>query len=68
MMRTDYNEAISAYTKAIMKDGDYAEAYYNRGLAKVMSYRLLQGCEDLKRSLQMGYEVAEEVIAGFCGS
>jgi tetratricopeptide (TPR) repeat protein len=66
--RTDYNEAISAYTKAALIDPQYAEAFYNRGLAKVMSYRLLQGCEDLNRSFNMGYKIAREVIAGFCGS
>jgi tetratricopeptide (TPR) repeat protein len=63
----EFNDAIEAYTEAISKDSRYAEAYYNRGLAYVMSHRPLQGCSDFSESLHLGYEAADKIKGHFCG-
>ena len=56
------------YDEAIKMDDRYAQAYHNRGIALIMSYRPLQGCEDLQKSyIELGYEQSEEVIKNFCG-
>jgi tetratricopeptide (TPR) repeat protein len=63
----EYNDAIEAYSEAISLDAQYAEAYYNRGLAYVMSHRPLQGCPDFVVSLDLGYEAADKLKGHFCG-
>lgn len=68
MLFADRYQAEECYSQAIRLEPDYAEAIYNRGLAYVMSYRPRQGCEDLERSLKMGYERAREMMQSFCGA
>jgi tetratricopeptide (TPR) repeat protein len=67
MLYADYYEAITSYDNAIMLKPDYAEAYYNRGLAFLMSYTPKRGCEDLNESKRLGYNRAAEAILNFCG-
>ena len=63
----EYAEAIEAYTRALSIDPDYGEAAFNRGLAYMMSYRPLQGCEDLRYSMDRNYERATEAYNNYCG-
>jgi tetratricopeptide (TPR) repeat protein len=51
----EYYEAISCYDKAITQNSNYAEAFYNRGLAFLMSYTPQRGCQDLLESRRLGY-------------
>lgn len=59
-------QAIDDYTDAIRLDVDYAEAYYNRGLAFFLIYDKISGCADLEKSAELGYEEAEETRSYFC--
>lgn len=63
---TDYYEAIECYDRAIDLKADYGEAYFNRGLAYLMSYAPIQGCDDLQESRRHGYGRAEKAITHFC--
>ena len=52
----DYYGAIADYSKAIEINPNYADAYYNRGLAK---YRLRYkngSCQDARKAQQLGYD------------
>ena len=48
----DYYGAIADYTKAIELDPDYANAYYNRGIAKENSGKPY--CSDYKKACDLG--------------
>lgn len=62
----EFEEAIQAFTNAIAMHPEYAEAYYNRGLAQLMNYMLAQGCADLRESEALGYDGADEVYSNYC--
>lgn len=61
-----HRKAIDDYTEAIALNKDYAEAYHNRGLAFFLIYDKVSGCTDLDKSINLGYEIAEETRANFC--
>ncbi len=61
-----HRKAIDDYSKAIELNNNYAEAYYNRGLAFFLIYDKISGCADLDRSIDLGYEIAEETKTYFC--
>lgn len=63
----DYGEAVIDYTQALKLDGEMTEALFSRGLAKVLNYRLKDGCQDMKLAREMGYSEADEAIGNFCG-
>ena len=46
-------------------DYNYKEAYYNRGIAYIISFRLMQGCQDLRNSLSLGYKPSENAYSLF---
>jgi tetratricopeptide (TPR) repeat protein len=62
-----YHEAVEAYGQAIRKSPEFAEAYYNRGLAYHMSYRPVQGCQDLSRAIELNHERSKDAYTYFCG-
>lgn len=68
VLQEDYNLAIEAFNNAISYKIDYAEAYHNRGLAYIMSYRKQRGCSDLEESLRLGHQKSLKFIQGFCGN
>ena len=55
------------YTQALKLDGEMTEALFSRGLAKVLNYRLKDGCQDMKLAREMGYSGADQAIGNFCG-
>ncbi len=55
-------EAIDAYTRAIMLYADYAEAYYNRGIAYLLSGDYASGIPDLSRAGELGLYKAYNLI------
>ena len=55
-------EAIKAYTLAIKLHADYAEAYYNRGVAYILSGDYASGIPDLSRAGEMGLYKAYNLI------
>ena len=67
MMYAEYTEAAECYGRAIGLNAEYAEAYYNRGLAFLMNYDPDNGCMDLNQSAFLGYQRAIETKDLFCG-
>jgi tetratricopeptide (TPR) repeat protein len=61
----DYKSAIVDYTAAINIDGDFAEAYYNRGLARIYTGNADAGVGDLSRAGELGLFKAYSVIKRF---
>ena len=62
----DYRGAIADLTKAIEIDPNYADAYLNRGIAKLVLGQLDDGCLDLSKAGELGYPTAYESIRLFC--
>jgi lipoprotein NlpI len=61
-----YDEAISNYSKAIELKTDYAEAYYNRGVAEYYFGKKDAACLDIKQAVNLGYKPAAEVLLHMC--
>ena len=47
-------EAIAAYTKAVELNAAFAEAYYNRGVAYILSGDYAKAIADLSQAGEMG--------------
>lgn len=60
--RNDYARAIEDYTAAIALDKSLAEAYYNRGLAKIFSKKTDEGIADLSKAGELGLYKAYSMI------
>lgn len=61
-----HRKAIDDYSAAIALDNNYAEAYYNRAVAFFLLYDKISACNDLDRSIDLGYEIAEEMRRYSC--
>lgn len=59
-------DAIIDYTKALELKDNYAEVFYNRGLAYLKFHRPFFGCEDIRQSADLGYELAIQRESYFC--
>ncbi|MEM6697554.1 MAG: tetratricopeptide repeat protein [Bacteroidota bacterium] len=66
MLLGEYQYAINDYNRAILLNENFAEAYFNRGLARIMLYNRPDGCLDLERGVELGYEEGEERRQLFC--
>jgi lipoprotein NlpI len=62
----DYREAIIDYTNAINIDNNYQMAYFNRGIARILSYNYKLGCEDLEQAIKLGCIKAAEIKTFYC--
>lgn len=62
---SDYKSAIVDYTTAINLDNAFAEAYYNRGLARIYTGNVDEGVADLSRAGELGLFNAYSVIKRF---
>ncbi|MGN1263867.1 MAG: tetratricopeptide repeat protein [Prevotella sp.] len=60
--RKDYSLATEAFTKAIELDSNLAEAYYNRGIARIFSEKTEEGISDLSKAGELGLYTAYSVI------
>ncbi len=58
----DYASAIAAYTEAIERDQHMPEAYYNRGVAHILSGDTQAGLADLSRAGELGLYQAYSLI------
>ena len=54
LMMQDYEHAITSYSHVIQTDNRFACAYYNRGLAYILSGRNAEGVKDLSRAGELG--------------
>lgn len=61
-----YLAAIDEYDKAISFDADFAEAYYNRGLVRILLNDIEGGAKDLSRAGELGIEQSYNVIKRYC--
>ena len=60
--RNDYQHAIDDYTHAIALEERLAEAWFNRGLAKVFANKIEDGISDLSKAGELGLYQAYSVI------
>ena len=58
---------IADYNRAIILKPDYAEAYFNRGQARIKNKSHRAGCSDLRKAYELGFEEAEIHIRIHCG-
>ncbi|MGZ3866953.1 MAG: tetratricopeptide repeat protein [Bacteroidia bacterium] len=61
-----YEKAIGDYTNVLKINGAMAEAYHDRGVCYLYLQQNQKACEDWKKSLEMGYSKANEVISQYC--
>ena len=60
--RNDYQRAIADYTQAISLEEHLAEAYFNRGLARIFAKKTEEGISDLSKAGELGLYQAYSVI------
>ena len=60
--RRDYQRAIDDYTRAITLEENLAEAWFNRGLARIYLKKTTEGIEDLSKAGELGLYQAYSVI------
>ncbi|MDR2955611.1 MAG: tetratricopeptide repeat protein, partial [Prevotella sp.] len=58
----DYRAAILDYNEALRRDPQFAEAYYNRGLARFQVRDKDRGLEDMRKAGEMGIIEAYSII------
>ena len=61
-LRRDYQRAIADYSQALKQNQDLAEAWFNRGLAKIHAKHVDEGIEDLSKAGELGLYQAYSVI------
>jgi tetratricopeptide (TPR) repeat protein len=64
-IQQDFKAAISYYTQAIAVDGDFAEAYFNRGLTYIYLNETEKGIADLSKAGELGIYQAYNLITRF---
>jgi tetratricopeptide (TPR) repeat protein len=62
-IQQDFKAAISYYTQAIAVDGDFAEAYFNRGLTYIYIGENDKGIADLSKAGELGIYQAYNLIS-----
>ena len=62
----NYFAAEQDYTRSIELNPRFAEAYYNRGIARILAYNRPDACLDFRESAQLGYDRGEEQIQYLC--
>ena len=62
LAQENYEKAIADYTSAISHNANIAEAYYNRGLARIKSGKNVEGIDDLSRAGELGIYSAYGMI------
>ncbi|MCM1109207.1 MAG: tetratricopeptide repeat protein [Clostridium sp.] len=62
LMQKEYKLAEEAFTRAIKWKPDFAEAYYNRGIARIQDGRTADATTDLSRAGELGLYKAYNLI------
>jgi Flp pilus assembly protein TadD len=58
--------AIDDFNLAIQWTKNYPEAYYSRGLARILVNNRTDACYDLERSAEQGYQKGQQKLDYFC--
>ena len=58
--------AILDFTSSIKLRSDFSEAYYLRGILKNSLGAVNEGCLDLSKAGELGYQQAYKVISSYC--
>jgi tetratricopeptide (TPR) repeat protein len=58
--------ALRDYSSAIKIQPGFAEAYYNRGVVEYRQQKKEDGCNDFRKSAELGYAKARETLLQFC--
>ena len=66
LLMGNYLAAEMDYTTAIELQPDFAEAYYNRGIARILGYNRPDACDDFQHSARMGYSRGLEQLQYLC--
>jgi hypothetical protein len=62
----DQMGAVLDFTSSIKLRSDYPEAYYLRGIIKNSLGEINDGCLDLSKAGELGYQQAYKVIGAYC--
>ena len=62
----EIDKAIAAYSQAIRKDKDLAEAYFNRGLLYIYTGQKALANADLSKAGELGIVEAYNIIKRYC--
>ncbi len=65
-LNRNFKDAIKDFSQYLTYEETDPSAYYYRGLAKIGNNELLEGCLDLSKASEMGYEAAENAIKKSC--
>ncbi len=65
LLRSDYLRAIDYYSSAL-GELEHGALYHNRGLARILSYNFRDGCSDLLRAIELGYQPGEDQWSDLC--
>jgi tetratricopeptide (TPR) repeat protein len=60
-----FENAIDDYSSVIERN-EYPVAYYNRGLCYLQLGLKQEGCNDIKKSAELGYVVTKELLESMC--
>ena len=66
MNQKDYDGALEDFNAAIRLNNAYADAYDNRGRAKLKLGDTPGACEDWQKSYSLGLEKSHELIEKYC--
>ncbi|MHC1776005.1 MAG: tetratricopeptide repeat protein [Lentimicrobium sp.] len=62
----DFGGAVNDFNDAIRIKPDYAEAYYNRGVALYQTGKPEEACSDWSRALKLNFRPAGDAIKQYC--
>lgn len=61
-----FDNAVYNFTRAIERNPNYGEAYFNRGKAQHMLNEMNNGCSDFQKAYVLGFAKAKEMMDEFC--
>ncbi|MCW3125707.1 MAG: hypothetical protein JWO03_1365 [Bacteroidetes bacterium] len=61
-----FDDAVTDFNQYLEIEDPDGYVLYQRGIAKILSNNLLQGCLDLSSSMELGFKDAEKAIKKFC--
>ncbi len=66
VMIKDFNGAMEDFNEAISVDENLSITYFNRGVLNILMGYPLEGCMDIQKSRELGYEEAMDKVDLYC--